>query len=70
MLGKEKKQLGTAGGLGATQSGWGRVRGPIAGALGLLRGEMLGNRTLRLQHGNRIEALCVLGTHTSADVYG
>ncbi|XP_010141751.1 PREDICTED: protein-arginine deiminase type-2, partial [Buceros rhinoceros silvestris] len=31
---------------------------------------MPGNRTLRLQHGNRIEALCVLGTHTSADVYG
>ncbi|XP_009700740.1 PREDICTED: protein-arginine deiminase type-2, partial [Cariama cristata] len=31
---------------------------------------MPGDRTLRLQHGNRIEALCVLGTHISADVYG
>uniref|UniRef100_A0A8D0F769 Peptidyl arginine deiminase 2 n=1 Tax=Strix occidentalis caurina TaxID=311401 RepID=A0A8D0F769_STROC len=31
---------------------------------------MPGNRTLRLQHGNRIEALCVLGTCISADVYG
>ncbi|XP_009067898.1 PREDICTED: protein-arginine deiminase type-2 [Acanthisitta chloris] len=28
------------------------------------------DRTLRLQHGNRIEALCVLGTHIHADVYG
>ncbi|KFV15878.1 Protein-arginine deiminase type-2, partial [Pterocles gutturalis] len=32
--------------------------------------EMPGDRTLRLQHGNRIEALCVLGTCISADVYG
>ncbi|GAB0198707.1 protein-arginine deiminase type-2-like [Grus japonensis] len=31
---------------------------------------MPGDRTLRLQHGNRIEALCVLGTCISADVYG
>ncbi|XP_054031626.1 protein-arginine deiminase type-2 [Dryobates pubescens] len=31
---------------------------------------MLGERTLRLQHGNRIEALCVLGTRIAADVYG
>ncbi|KAI1231367.1 Protein-arginine deiminase type-2, partial [Lamprotornis superbus] len=27
-------------------------------------------RTLRLQHGNRIEALCVLGGHVRADVFG
>ncbi|RMC22918.1 hypothetical protein DUI87_00075 [Hirundo rustica rustica] len=27
-------------------------------------------RTLRLQHGNRIEALCVLGGHIRADVFG
>ena len=57
-------------GLSATRSGWGRVRVPIVRASGLLRGEMPGDRTLRLQHGNRIEALCVLGTHISADVYG
>ncbi|KAM6371459.1 protein-arginine deiminase type-2-like [Pluvialis apricaria] len=30
---------------------------------------MSGDRTLRLQHGNRIEALCVLGTRISVDVY-
>ncbi|KFP08459.1 Protein-arginine deiminase type-2, partial [Calypte anna] len=32
--------------------------------------EMPGDRTLRLQHGNRIEALCVPGTHIAADIYG
>uniref|UniRef100_A0A8D0HBS5 protein-arginine deiminase n=1 Tax=Sphenodon punctatus TaxID=8508 RepID=A0A8D0HBS5_SPHPU len=31
---------------------------------------MLQDRTLRLQYGNRIEALCVLGTQLSTDVYG
>uniref|UniRef100_A0A8C3DNA4 Protein-arginine deiminase n=3 Tax=Corvus moneduloides TaxID=1196302 RepID=A0A8C3DNA4_CORMO len=29
-----------------------------------------GERTLRLQHGSRIEALCVLGGHVRADVFG
>lgn len=70
MPGRKKKQLCAAGGLSATQSRRGRVRVPIIGASGLLHREMLGDRTLRLQHGNRIEALCVLGTHISADVYG
>lgn len=31
---------------------------------------MLGERTLRLQHGSRIQALCVLGTHLAVDVHG
>ncbi|XP_077168465.1 protein-arginine deiminase type-2-like [Paroedura picta] len=31
---------------------------------------MLRDRTLRLQFGNRIEAVCVLGTQLSIDVYG
>ncbi|XP_009994088.1 PREDICTED: protein-arginine deiminase type-2 [Chaetura pelagica] len=31
---------------------------------------MAGDRTLRLQHGNRIQALCVLGTHITTDLYG
>ncbi|XP_063273324.1 protein-arginine deiminase type-2-like [Prinia subflava] len=36
-----------------------------------MAGEMPGApRTLRLQHGNRIEALCVLGSHVRADVFG
>ncbi|KAL2296693.1 hypothetical protein Nmel_016029 [Mimus melanotis] len=36
-----------------------------------MAGEMPGEpRTLRLQHGNRIEALCVLGGHVRADVFG
>jgi len=68
--GRKETGLGAARGLSATQSGWGRVCMPIAGASRLLRWEMPGDRTLRLQHGNRIEALCVLGTCISADVYG
>ncbi|XP_031987641.1 protein-arginine deiminase type-2 isoform X3 [Corvus moneduloides] len=36
-----------------------------------MAGEMpRGERTLRLQHGSRIEALCVLGGHVRADVFG
>ncbi|XP_064028050.1 protein-arginine deiminase type-2-like isoform X1 [Pogoniulus pusillus] len=31
---------------------------------------MPAERTLRLQHGSRIEALCLLGTRIAADVYG
>ncbi|NXC48628.1 PADI2 deiminase, partial [Penelope pileata] len=31
---------------------------------------MPGERTLRLQHGSRIQALCVLGTRITADIYG
>ncbi|XP_035200731.1 protein-arginine deiminase type-2-like isoform X1 [Oxyura jamaicensis] len=31
---------------------------------------MPGERTLRLQHGSRIQALCVLGTHLAVDVHG
>ncbi|XP_044277098.1 protein-arginine deiminase type-2 [Varanus komodoensis] len=31
---------------------------------------MLRDRTLRLQYGNRIEAVCVVGTQLSTDVYG
>ncbi|KAM9176123.1 protein-arginine deiminase type-2-like isoform 1-T1 [Mergus octosetaceus] len=31
---------------------------------------MRGERTLRLQHGSRIQALCVLGTHLAVDVHG
>lgn len=31
---------------------------------------MLRDRTLRLQFGNRIEAVCVVGTQISIDVYG
>lgn len=70
MPGGRRSSWGAAGGLSATQSGWGRVRVPTIGASRLLRGEMPGDRTLRLQHGNRIEALCVLGTRISTDVYG
>lgn len=58
------------GGLSATRTRWERVRVPIVGVSRLLCGEMSGDRTLRLQHGNRIEALCVLGTRISVDVYG
>lgn len=66
--GRKEKRLGAVGGA------WWHPERVGKSARAHRRGgwaaEMPGERTLRLQHGNRIEALCVLGTHISADVYG
>nr|XP_009680904.1 PREDICTED: protein-arginine deiminase type-2 [Struthio camelus australis] len=63
-------QAGCCPGLSPT---WSRCEGrvcPSSGRLGCGGGKMLRDRTLRLQYGSRIEALCVLGTQISTDVYG